>query len=156
MATVRLNSTSSAHRDSIRIHRRSNHSSAALVKGCRGIPEETQMERGLLYNLLQATAAAKDWTDAANNNNKNALLFKQVSLQPLFITMHHSVNIYLVQPTRSGNLFVVFEVTVTNKQQQCIICRNKQNKSKCNQIQTQLFDFCTWMKQQMWEPLQLL
>lgn len=43
------------------------------------------MERGLLYNLPQATAAAKDWTDAANNN-KNALLFKQV-LFPLFLTM---------------------------------------------------------------------
>lgn len=37
---------------------------------------------GVYYNLLQATPAAKDWTDAGNNN-KNALLFKQV-LFPLF------------------------------------------------------------------------
>lgn len=63
------------------------------------------MERGLLYNLLQATAAAKEWTDAANNN-KNALLCKQV-LFPLFFNnaVDHSVNIYLVQPTPTHLLF---------------------------------------------------
>lgn len=41
------------------------------------------MERGLLYNLPQATAAAKDWTDAASNN-KNTLLFKASIIPPLF------------------------------------------------------------------------
>lgn len=58
MATVRLNSTSSAH-DSIRFHHKSIRSSAAVVNGRKGILEEIQLEWGLLYNLLQATATTK-------------------------------------------------------------------------------------------------
>lgn len=57
MATVRLNSTSSAH-DSIRFHHKSIRSSAAVVNGRKGILEEIQLEWGLLYNL-QATATTK-------------------------------------------------------------------------------------------------
>lgn len=58
MATVRLNSTSSAQ-DSIRFHHKSIGSSAAVVNGCKDILVEIQLAGGLLYNILQATATTK-------------------------------------------------------------------------------------------------
>lgn len=54
MATIRLNSTSSAQ-DSIKFHHKSVGSSVAAVNRCKGILVEFQLVWGLLYNLLQAT-----------------------------------------------------------------------------------------------------
>lgn len=66
---------------------------------------KTQMEPGLLYNLPQGSAAAKDWTDAANND-KNTLMFKQILFPLVFNNaVARSVNIYLVQPTATHFLF---------------------------------------------------
>lgn len=58
MATVRLNSTSSAQ-DSIRFNHKSIGSSAAVINGCNSILVEFQLAWGLMYNILQATATTK-------------------------------------------------------------------------------------------------
>lgn len=67
MATVRLNSTSSAQ-DGIRFHHKSIGSSAAVINGCKGTLMEFQLAWGPMYNILQATATTKQLSYHSNIN----------------------------------------------------------------------------------------